>query len=134
MTRLLKRIGEVRCFTISCAKPSTIALLPTPGSPMRIGLFFFLLPRISLTRIISFSLPTTGSSFPSAAACVRSVPKLSSTGVFDFVRGACVVLALLLPSDDEDDIISSSISSSSAIPIPFFGWFARCCNIDIALL
>ena len=27
-------------FTIRCAKPSTIAVLPTPGSPMRTGLFF----------------------------------------------------------------------------------------------
>ena len=49
-TRLLKRIGDVRRFTISCASPSTIALLPTPGSPMSIGLFFLRLLSISLTR------------------------------------------------------------------------------------
>ncbi len=68
ITRLSKRIGEVRRLTMSWAKPSTMALLPTPGSPIRIGLFFFLRPSISLTRIISRSRPTTGSSLPSKAA------------------------------------------------------------------
>ena len=131
ITRLSKRIGEVRCFTISCANPSTIALLPTPGSPINIGLFFFLRPKISLTRIISFSLPTTGSSLPSVAACVKSVPKLSSTGVFDLVREDDAVLVLLF---GDDTMLSSISSSSSAIPIPFLGCLAEAVNILITLL
>ena len=79
----LKSMGLVWCFSMSCASPSTMALLPTPGSPINIGLFFFLRPRISMMRCISFSRPTQGSSLPSAAACVRSVPKVSRTGVFE---------------------------------------------------
>ena len=54
------------------AIPSTMADFPTPGSPMSMGLFFFLRPRISMTREISLSRPTTGSSLPSRAARVRS--------------------------------------------------------------
>ena len=64
-----------------CASPSTMALLPTPGSPMSMGLFFFLRDRICATRSISLSRPTTGSSSPLRAFSVRSVQKLSSTGV-----------------------------------------------------
>jgi hypothetical protein len=33
-------------FTIRCAMPSAIAVLPTPGSPTSMGLFFVLLERI----------------------------------------------------------------------------------------
>ena len=52
---------------IRCAIPSAIAVLPTPGSPMRIGLFFVLLVRICNTLLISSSLPITGSNFPVSA-------------------------------------------------------------------
>ena len=62
--------------TIRWARPSAIAVLPTPGSPMRAGLFFVLRPRIWMTRSISFSLPMTGSSFPARAASVRLMPEL----------------------------------------------------------
>ena len=118
-SRRLKRTGEVWCFTICCANPSTIALLPTPGSPMRMGLFFLRRQRISVTRWISFSLPTTGSSFPSAAARVRSVEKLSNTGVLPLPCCATSVWVdcirpppfILSPS-------SKSSSSSSGSPIP----------------
>ena len=118
MTRLLNNAGEVLCLTISCAKPSTMALLPTPGSPMRMGLFFFRRPRISVTRIISRSRPTTGSSLPSDAAFVRSIPKLSSAGVLP--AGRCVRVAegdepdVCDPPPCECSIGSSSISSSSS--------------------
>ena len=64
------------------ARPSTMAVLPTPGSPIKTGLFFFLLDNTCATRSISFSLPMTGSSLPSLASFVRSLPKLSKTGVF----------------------------------------------------
>ena len=39
--------------TIRCASPSAMAVLPTPGSPMRTGLFLFLRDRIWITRLIS---------------------------------------------------------------------------------
>ncbi|MCY1446979.1 hypothetical protein D9M71_635760 [compost metagenome] len=50
--------------TILCAKPSAMAVLPTPGSPISIGLFFVLRVKICNTRRISSSRPITGSSFP----------------------------------------------------------------------
>ena len=34
-------------FTIACAKPSTTAVLPTPASPTRTGLFFVRRAKIS---------------------------------------------------------------------------------------
>ena len=50
--------------TIRWASPSTIAVLPTPGSPMRTGLFFVRRESTWMTRRISSSRPMTGSSFP----------------------------------------------------------------------
>ena len=38
--RLLKRMRDTFLWTMRSAKPSAIADLPTPGSPIRIGLFF----------------------------------------------------------------------------------------------
>ncbi len=63
---------------IRWARPSTIAVLPTPGSPTRTGLFLVLRDRIWITRRISASRPMTGSSLPAAASATRSVPYLSS--------------------------------------------------------
>ena len=77
--RFLAKAGDMLPPAILNAIPSTIADFPTPGSPISIGLFFLRRPRISMTRAISVSLPTTGSSFPSAAAFVRSKPKSSIT-------------------------------------------------------
>ena len=58
---------------ISCASPSTTAVLPTPGSPIRQGLFLVLRERIWIILLISSFLPMTGSSFPSDASLVRSL-------------------------------------------------------------
>ena len=60
--------------TMRWAKPSTTAVLPTPGSPMRTGLFFVRLVNTWETRRISASRPMTGSSFPSRAISVRFTP------------------------------------------------------------
>ena len=60
---------------ILCASPSTTAVLPTPGSPIRTGLFFVLRDKIRIALLISESLPITGSSFPSLASSTRSLPK-----------------------------------------------------------
>ena len=88
-TRLLKSTLETFLFVIRRARPSAMADLPTPGSPISTGLFFLRLDSICARRSISRSLPTTGSSLPSSAAFVRSIPKLSSTGVSDELRWAC---------------------------------------------
>ena len=65
--------------TIRCARPSAIAVLPTPGSPMSTGLFFDLRDRIRITLRISESRPITGSSFCSLARSTRSLPYFWST-------------------------------------------------------
>ena len=64
--------------TILCASPSTMAVLPTPGSPMSTGLFLVLRERILITSRISVSRPITGSSLPALASSVRSLPYFSS--------------------------------------------------------
>src|SRR4051812_27670954 len=64
--------------TIRWARPSTMAVLPTPGSPIRTGLFFVRRERTWMTRRISSSRPITGSRRPAAAASVRSLPNLAS--------------------------------------------------------
>ena len=58
--------------TIRWASPSTMAVLPTPGSPMSTGLFFVRRERTWMTRRISSSRPMTGSSLPLRARSVRS--------------------------------------------------------------
>ena len=99
--RLLNSTGDTRLRAISCANPSTMALLPTPGSPISMGLFFLRRHNISVTRCISSSRPTTGSSLPSAAVTVRSVENRSRIGVWLWLF-CCVLLsvpvALLLES------------------------------------
>ena len=64
--------------TIRCASPSTIAVLPTPGSPISTGLFFVRRESTWMTRRISSSRPMTGSSLPASAGSVRSRPNFSS--------------------------------------------------------
>ena len=64
--------------TIRCASPSAMAVLPTPGSPIRTGLFFVLRESIRITFLISVSRPMTGSSSFSRARFTRSVPYLLS--------------------------------------------------------
>ncbi len=81
ITRLSNNsLDTLRC-TILSARPSTMADLPTPGSPMSIGLFFLRRLSICARRSISVSRPITGSRWPSSAARVMSLPNLSSTGV-----------------------------------------------------
>ena len=50
-----------------------MAVLPTPGSPIRTGLFFVRLCKTWIVRLISVSRPITGSNFPSSACFVMSI-------------------------------------------------------------
>ena len=59
------------------ASASASALLPTPGSPSRQGLFFCRRHNISIIRSSSASRQSTGSSWPSCARRVRSRPYFS---------------------------------------------------------
>ena len=55
-------------LTMACAKPSTTAVLPTPASPTRTGLFLVRRAKISLVSWISLLRPITGSNLPSRAS------------------------------------------------------------------
>ena len=91
---------------IICANCSTIAVFPTPASPIKIGLFFVLLAKISRILFNSFSLPITGSNSPCFAFFVKSVPNSSINNFsLDFLG-----LAILY--------INSLYNSSKSIFIP----------------
>ncbi len=60
--------------TIRWARPSAIAVLPTPASPISTGLFLRLRDRMRITLRISESRPMTGSSLLARAASTRSWP------------------------------------------------------------
>jgi len=55
------------------ANHSTIAVLPTQGSPSKMGLFFVFLFKIDISLSISSSLHNIFSIFQSAASFVKSV-------------------------------------------------------------
>ena len=59
-------------FTTLSASPSATAVLPTPGSPIRTGLFLVRRDKICTVRRISSPRPTTGSILPAEASSVRS--------------------------------------------------------------
>ena len=66
-------------LTILNANPSAIAVLPTPGSPIKQGLFLVFLESILITFLISLSLPITGSNFCFLAISTKSVPYFAKT-------------------------------------------------------
>ena len=78
ITRRSRRLSGTSPLTIRWASPSTIAVLPTPGSPISTGLFLVRRERTWITRRISSSRPITGSSLPLSASAVRSRPNFSS--------------------------------------------------------
>ena len=96
MTRWSRRLSGTSPSTMRSARPSTMAVLPTPGSPMSTGLF--LVRRLStwMTRRISSSRPITGSSLPARARAVRSRPKRSRAWYFSSAFG---ILGSLRASD-----------------------------------
>ncbi len=69
--------GGTSPSAIRRAKPSTTAVLPTPASPVRIGLFCRRRSRMSTTWRISASRPTIWSISPFRAFSVRSTEYLA---------------------------------------------------------
>ena len=66
------RLSGTSPLTMRWARPSAMAVLPTPGSPISTGLFLVRRDSTWMVRRISSSRPMTGSILPSAAAAVRS--------------------------------------------------------------
>ena len=77
-TRLPLSVSGTSPLTIRCARPSTIAVLPTPGSPISTGLFLVRRLSTCMARRISSSRPMIGSILPCSAASVRSRAYLPS--------------------------------------------------------
>ena len=71
-TRLSFSVSGTSPLTMRCARPSTMAVLPTPGSPISTGLFLVRRCSTWMARRISSSRPITGSSLPWRARSVRS--------------------------------------------------------------
>ena len=76
------------------ARPSTIAVLPTPGSPISTGLFLVRRESTCIVRRISSSRPITGSSLPSRAACGQ-VARVFLQRVIAFLGAGAVGAAAL---------------------------------------
>ena len=72
------RFSGTSLRTIRCANPSTIAVLPTPGSPINTGLFFVFRERMRITSRISSSRPIIGSILPERTCWTRSTPYFSN--------------------------------------------------------
>ena len=73
-TSLVKSLAGTLPSAILKASPWAIAVLPTPGSPIKQGLFLVLLFNICITLAISFSLPITLSISLFLALLVKLVP------------------------------------------------------------
>ena len=91
------------------ARPSATAVLPTPGSPIRQGLFLVRRPRIWVTRSISFFLPTTGSSFPCRHnQCIQRGHRHRSGGP-DCPAGTTSVVQLTLQAQELYGLITNGM-------------------------
>mmetsp|Transcript_23354 Transcript_23354/g.41482 ORF Transcript_23354/g.41482 Transcript_23354/m.41482 type:complete len:396 (-) Transcript_23354:181-1368(-) len=82
MRRFPCRFAGTSRAMIRCARPSTTAVFPTPGSPSRQGLLLRRRTKIRIMRSTSLWRPMRGSSFPSSASAVRSMPHSFSTLFF----------------------------------------------------
>ena len=117
-TRRSNRWPGTSSRTIRCASPSTIAVLPTPGSPIKTGLFLVRRLRIVIIRSSSLSRPIIGSSSPLAARAVKSTPKALSAPprVLPRRRGS-VAISPCSPRFSSNDFSSSLIIISTLMPI-----------------
>ena len=94
MIRLLARKIGTRPSMMRWARPSTMAVLPTPGSPSRMGLFLVRRERIWMMRSTSSSRPIRGSKDCSVASAVRSRPYSERNGSSFFCCEASRSLAI----------------------------------------
>mmetsp|Transcript_87426 Transcript_87426/g.189377 ORF Transcript_87426/g.189377 Transcript_87426/m.189377 type:complete len:374 (-) Transcript_87426:640-1761(-) len=121
MMRLPCRSSGTSPEAIICARPSAMAVLPTPGSPMSTGLFFWRRARIWIVRSSSLARPTSGSMVPSAAIFVRSVPNSSRVPVLP----PAPLPLVLTPTSAFSPFSSSSFTISSGILVGSTPSFSR---------
>ena len=89
--RLFCRDSGTSPLTMRKAKPSAMAVLPTPGSPIKTGLFLVRRESTCIARRISSSRPMMGSIPPERARSVRSKAYLSKASK---PSSACAVSAV----------------------------------------
>ena len=110
--------SEISPRAIFCASPSTIAVLPTPGSPIKTGLFLVRRAKICTRRSISSSRPITGSNWFLEAISVKSRVYSSSVGVLLLVLVAAALRgAACSPSSVGIDTSPAEGSSPPVSPI-----------------
>ena len=141
ITRRPASVDGTSPLTMRCARPSTIAVFPTPGSPISTGLFLRRRERISMVSSISSLRPTTGSTLPSLACSVRSRPYSSSVGVSDCAAGlASALRPSSIPAPPfntraagmSDGNIAMPRSTCSGPTYPTFARAACCCALRSA--
>ena len=136
-SRLSSRVSGTFPEAILCANPSAMAVFPTPGSPINAGLFLVRRLRIWITRWISLSRPTTGSSLSARAIAVRSKPNWSSVGVLLVglaLRGCLVVfwLRILIVSLRTCSRVMPKLSRTpAATPPPSCNRPSKRCSVPI---
>ncbi len=77
-------------LTMRCARPSTTAVLPTPGSPMRHGLFFVRRDRIWMDRRISSSRPITCDAHQRQSGAQANACKVFALRKVAYLQQACL--------------------------------------------
>ena len=97
ITRFLSISCGTFLLTISVAIASATAVLPTPGSPTKTGLFLVRRDKIWITRLISWSRPITGSISPLRTRWFKLTATLSKLGVV-LLRFFWPVVVLSSPS------------------------------------
>src|SRR3546814_862148 len=110
------RGGGTAPAAILSAKPSTTAVLPTPASPVRIGLFCRRRIRMSTICRISSSRPTIGSISPLRACSVRSTVNCFRASCLPIWAGAIAPLASPGTAPPLSDDPSCAASASSGEP------------------
>ena len=131
-SRLSCKRSGTSCEIICCARPSTIAVFPTPASPRRTGLFLVRRHNTWTNLSISLKRPITGSSSPARASSVRSRPNESKAGVLllprrpvaagaspepgSAVASACCGFSCSLSPPAPSKFSTSSRTSSSFMP------------------
>ncbi len=133
ITRFGRSTSGTSPATMRCARPSTTAVFPTPGSPISTGLFFVRRARICITRRISSSRPITGSSFPRRASSIRSRPYCSSAR--NVVSGFCDVTRWLPRTEVSAWRIASRVApcfarSSAASSLRIVAMAMRMCSVE----
>lgn len=112
-SRLSRSCTGTRPATIRCARASAMAVFPTPGSPMRAGLFLFFRLRMPMTASSSRSRPMMGSmdeAFSSRSSLNCSKSFVVSTFPFRFSSRCRFTRSMVWVNTPSTQIPDSSMS------------------------